>query len=364
MKRKKVQLIAVIVIALVLVGGASVWGFSGYYASLLQPVSTTDHAVVLVKIPEGASVKAVSALLAKEGLIRQAWAFELYARWHHLNQYRAGTYYFNRAQSVSQLVASLKSGKFRSVVRVIDIQPGMWVKDMVPQLAAMTGLSQADVQKDLTDRDYIRTHIMSRYSFLTNDVLADGIKYPLEGYLAPGTYTFTKEKKALTLDQILDAMLAHTARELKPLASALQSNRLGSLHHVLTMASLVEGEAFASKDQRMIAGVFYNRLAKNMRLQTDPSVAYGTQKEVKNYSQKAFRADYKQDTPYNTYVHNGLPIGPICNPSAQAIAAVLNPTASDDLFFYARPNGHIYYSKTYAEHQQIVEKYEHEWSNQ
>jgi len=125
------------------------------------------------------------------------------------------------------------------------------------------------------------------------------------------------------------------------------------------MASLVEGEAETENDRRKIAGVFYNRLKKNMMLQTDPTISYAEQRHIVSYTQN----DLKVSSPYNTYKVAGLPIGPVNNPSEVSILAVLNPIQSKNLYFYARPNGEVMYAQTLDEHNANVRKYRSEWNN-
>lgn len=358
------RLTALVIAALIVLAALGAWGFTNYYFSQLQPVQSSNHRPVTVTIQNGATIGAIGQQLEKKNLIRSAWAFKFYARWNHVNNYRSGTYTFDRSQSVGQLLDDLSHGKHRSVAVVIDVRQGMWVADLAPKIAEVTGISKQKVLQQLASRTYINAHFIGRYSFLKPVILTKGIRYPLEGYLAPGTYTYRKGKKPLTLEEVIDPMLEQTGENLQPLAKQIASNSLGSVHRILTMASMIEQEAPATKDRRLIAGVLYNRLKKGMRLQTDPSVAYGEQKQVEAYSHHDFRKDYMKANPYNTYKVSGLPVGPIGSPALDAIKAVLNPIQTKALFFYARPNGKIYYSDTYAAHQKIVQKYQGEWSKQ
>jgi conserved hypothetical protein, YceG family len=348
----------VIAVCLMVLMALSAWGFTKYYESLLGPVNAKSSQTITVKIPSGASLSDIGRLLEKNGLVKKAWAFNFYARWNHLNQYRSGTYHLNRKMSVGKIMALLENGEHQQLVLLIDVRQGMWVSEVADQMSRVSGINRQQILSDLSSRTYIRTHYMSRYSFLTNEILTKGIDYPLEGYLAPGAYRFDKGKK-LTLDQMVDPMLIQTGKELKQNAAAIKNNQLGSAHKVLTMASLVEAEAPDLKNREKIAGVFYNRLKINMRLQSDTTVIYGRQKRDLNYTIK----DIHHDTVYNTYTRSGLPAGPIGSPALDAINAVLHSVKSSNLFFYARPNGKVYYSKTYAEHQKIIQKYSHEWAS-
>ncbi|WP_167815108.1 endolytic transglycosylase MltG [Sporolactobacillus shoreae] len=353
------QIVIIIVSSVIVLSAVSAWGFSTYYSGLLTPVDSKNNQKVTVTIPAGSSLQDVGQLLEKKGLIRKAWAFEFYAKWNHLDNYRAGTYSFTRKMSVDKMMALLKNGQRQQIILLVDVRQDMWVSEIAGEMAKVSGLDKKEILSKLSDREYVRTHYMNRYPFLTNVILAKGIDYPLEGYLAPGVYRFIKGKKPLTLDQMVDPMLTKTGQTLEHYSSEIKQNQLGSVHKVLTLASLIEQEAPDAADREKIAGVFFNRLNLNMKLQTDPSVAYGLQRRIRDYTQK----DLTTDTPFNTYTRTGLTVGPIGSPAPDAIEAVLNPVRSKNLFFYARPNGKIYYSQTYAEHQAIIAKYSHEWAN-
>lgn len=357
--KKHWRLFAIITILLIGIIAGSAWGFNRYYASLLTPVDKGSHRTITVTVPPGASVRDISHILEKKGLVRKAWAFEFYARWNHLNTYRSGTYVFNRTMSVGMLINDLKKGAHHELILVVDVRQGMWVSEIAQQMAEVSKLDEKDILQKLSNHAYIKAHYMKKYPFLTNEIFTRGIKYPLEGYLAPGIYRFKADKKnPLTIDRMVDQMLDQTKETIANDSSEIAASSLGSVHKILTLASLIEQEAPDSRNRQKIAGVFFNRLKLNMRLQTDPSVAYGLQRRIRDYTQK----DLRTDTPYNTYTRSGLTVGPIGAPAQNAIQAVLNPVKSNNLFFYARPNGKVYYSKTYTEHQKIVAKYRHEWA--
>ncbi|RYM05272.1 endolytic transglycosylase MltG [Sporolactobacillus sp. THM7-7] len=352
------RLAILLAVSLAVILAFAAWGLSAYYNRLLEPVDPYDKKAITVTVKHGSSIKDIGREMERKGLIRKAWAFELYARWHHLDQYQAGMYTFNRSMSVGGLMNNLKNGRYRKVVQVVDVRQGMWIKEIAGQMADVSGLNVQDILDKLNDPSYVKNHYMKNHKFLTGDIFAKGVKYPLEGYLAPGIYKY--DKNNATLDQMVNEMLDRTGKTISRYHDDMASNKLGSVHRILTMASLVEQEAPGTKDRRRIAGVFYNRLDRHMKLQTDPSIDYGQQRRIQEYTAQ----DLKRDTPYNTYTRKGLTAGPIGSPAADAIEAVLKPIRSKDLYFYARPNGRIYYSETYSEHREIVAKYRHEWASQ
>jgi UPF0755 protein len=123
---------------------------------------------------------------------------------------------------------------------------------------------------------------------------------------------------------------------------------------VVTLASIIEKETGAPSERPIISSVFHNRLKKNMRLASDPTVIYG----IEDFDGNLTRKDLERPTPYNTYMKKGLPPGPIANPGAKAIEAALYPANTDYLFFVSKQDGTHHFSRTYQEHEKAVRKYQ------
>ncbi len=174
----------------------------------------------------------------------------------------------------------------------------------------------------------------------------------LEGYLFPDTYRFPRKT---TPAQIATAMVRRFRIE------AAEIGLKENVHQVVTLASLVERESALDSERPLIAGVFENRLAKHMPLMTDPSVIYGL--EVKNeWRGKIYQSDLTRDTPYNTYLHAGLPPGPVANPGLPSLRAAMDPAQSNYLYFVAagaNPQGKSLFSATLEEHSRNVSGYRH-----
>lgn len=347
-KKRSLRYFVIIVLLLLIVGGGS--GYF-YIQHLISPVDSSNHKRIMVNIPSGSSVTTIGQILEKNGLVQQALAFKLYAKWHHESGFRAGTYAFSPSMTMQEMMKDLEEGK-QSPSVIIGIPEGYWVKDVAAAIARKTNLKKADILKKMKDRQYIKTHFIKRYWFLSKAILNPKIIYPLEGYLFPATYNFYKTNP--TLDDIINKMLAKTGEILKKHQQEINKSPLKTVHKVMTMASLLQGEASTTDARKKIAGVFYNRLKQGMPLQTDPTIAYAEQRHLF----KTYYKDLKIKSPYNTYTNKGLPVGPINNPAESAITAVLNPTKTDAIYFFARSNGKIIYSKTYQEHQTAVSKYQ------
>lgn len=205
------------------------------------------------------------------------------------------------------------------------------------------------------DEKFIK-ELMDKYpELLSNEILNEELYVPLEGYLFAGTYDIYEEEPSVK--SIIEMMVERTDSLMQLKMEEIDESSL-SIHEILTLASVVERESKFSEDRPKVAQVYFNRLKQDMKLQSDITAFYGIEhKAVVTYD------DIEIDTPYNTYVIEGLPIGPIASPSEEAIDAVLNPEGEDfsKLYYFSRPNGETFYSDTLEEHNRIKEQYRHEW---
>ncbi|MBU1697564.1 MAG: endolytic transglycosylase MltG, partial [Proteobacteria bacterium] len=186
----------------------------------------------------------------------------------------------------------------------------------------------------------------------TSFILSLGIKaITLEGYLFPDTYFFPKNTDCKT---VITTMVEHFNNILTKEWQARAKTMGFSVHDIVTLASIIEKETGDALERPLISSVFHNRLKKNMRLESDPTVIYG----IKNFDGNIKKKHLKMKTPYNTYQIIGLPLGPIANPGAKSLAAALNPVHSEYLFFVSKKDTTHQFSKTIQEHNQAVAKYQ------
>jgi UPF0755 protein len=197
-------------------------------------------------------------------------------------------------------------------------------------------------------------HLSSRAAFLAatrqhTELIATWSPHAtsLEGFLFPATYRFSRRE---TPEQMLTAMV-HRFRQ-----AATQLGLANDVASTVTMASLIEKEVSQDSERPLVAGVFVNRLAKNMPLQTDPAVVYAALLEDR-FRGTIYRSDLQADSLYNTYKHTGLPPGPICNPGMAAFHAALHPKQTDYLYFVSDANGHTRFSTDIKAHNQQVDAY-------
>ena len=303
----------------------------GNYANSPAPV-TADSTVF---IPKGAGAGEIGEILARHHLLADDHRFLLLAALtgtaRHL---RAGEYLIPASATPLQILRLLEQG---SVIReTVTIPEG----SNIGQIAALLAKDGwIDTQRFISltrDLDFIRSLDMDQAS--------------LEGYLFPDTYQLTRGE--MTEKEILRMMTRRFARVWQEVTAACKPAM--SRHQIVTLASIVEKETGAAAERPLIARVFLNRLARNMRLQSDPTVIYG----IKSFDGDLTSKHLRLETPYNTYVIDGLPPGPICSPGQKALEAVLRPADNPSLFFVSKNDGTHHFSITLNEHNQAVAKYQ------
>lgn len=316
-------------LAVVLAAGAVV------VTGALQPVDPSGTPRIIT-IPSGASSAEIGRRLQEAGVIRRASDFVLATRLRGLSRsLREGEYRFSPAMGLLQIVFTIARGDV--VLHPVTIPEGFTAEQIVEVLAAQR----------LGDLARLRDLVRSGEGF-DEGFLRDRPIPALEGYLFPDTYHIPRY---LDEREVIKLFLNRFAEVVVPLWRAEGEGR--SLHEVITMASLVEREAKLPAEGPLIAGVLYNRLRLGWRLEVDASVLYalGRHKTVVTY------ADLKVESPYNTYLHAGLPPGPIANPGRAALQAALVPARTDDLYYVARPDGSHAFSRTLREHLANVRRY-------
>jgi UPF0755 protein len=307
-----------------------------YSQNFLAPESASRE--VAVAIPNGASNSQIGQILYRAGVIRSpeafAWALKLRSWVGKPASLKAGEQALDPAKDVWATIATLHKGNFK--LYPFTVPEGRTMADIAASVEA-AGLGRAD--------DFLA---------LCRDpafIASLGVRAStLEGYLFPETYSFPR---GTPLKTIVAAMTEQFFRVWNKY-SATAAMKGMSLADAVTLASIVEKETSQPNERPLIAGVFLNRLEKRMRLQTDPTVIYG----LKSFNGNLTRADLENPHPYNTYVIEGLPPGPIASPGEEAIKAVLNPAPGDYLYFVSRNDGTHHFSTTLAEHNRMVNRYQ------
>src|SRR5262245_7245326 len=287
-----------------------------------------EHRVILVQ--RGQTLRQVADELKRVGLLSGTLGFQVLARAMRLDRdIKAGQYSFQLGTSVPALLRALARGM--SGLNVVTIPEGLTSTEISLLLSNHLGVPAAEFDSLAHDRVFL-------------DSL--GITAPsIEGYLAPDSYEFLPG----TSPEVAFRTMAHRTQDiLLRLAAGRDSLARGlSLHQVLTLASILEAEAMADVERQRIAAVYLNRLQMGMRLPADPTVGYAIGRGPRT---RLFLRHLKVDSPFNTYLYEGLPPGPICNPGRASIASVIDPLPGmKELYFVADGYGRHLFSNTYEE---------------
>lgn len=305
-----------------------------------QPYSNQNTSE-MIAITHGMTANQVGTELERRHLIRSAWAFSLLASQLQADsKLFAGDYFLSANMSPQGMLTKLLSGSKVEAIRLTI--PEGYTTDQIVNLLVQKGIGTKDDYPKVLATDSFD------YSFL------QGIPqnaHRLDGFLFPDTY-FLDQKD--TPHTAIDLMLQRFQKELTPEVETHLKGMNLSIRDWVNLAALVEKEAVQETDRPIIASVFMNRLAINMPLQVDATIQFilGTPKA------KLYNKDLQIPSPYNTYLHTGLPPGPIASPGHASLEAVLHQEKTDYLYYLAKPDGYHVFAKTFAEHLQNQKKYQ------
>ena len=303
------------ILSFALVGSAATFLYA------VRPILYGDRAgadPVRVDIPGGSSLGDIAARLAAARVIDHPMIFRQYGTLAKFDrQVRAGEYEFVAGESYRRILERLRQGDIIQVK--VTIREGLTCKEIATILHDRLGVNEAEFLKLTADPELLRRHSIDSPSF--------------EGFLFPDTYFFPSRTTAL---QALEAMLQRFFVAWTP-AHEERARAIGMTRgQVLTLASIIEGEALLDSERQRISTVYHNRLRRDMLLQADPTVLYA----LGGVRRRVLYSDLRAMSPYNTYVNRGLPPGPICNAGLGSIDAALSPYANnDELFFVAARDG-------------------------
>jgi UPF0755 protein len=314
-------------LVLLLAAGAAVW-------AIFEPFGPSTE--TFVDIAPGSSTLQIARQLQSAGVIRNQFAFDLWRRVRK-GKLKAGEYRFDHPAPLTDVYDRIARGDVYTVA--VTVPEGATIFDVAMRLQ-QAGIA---TREEFLDQQPQLTNLISDL---------DPHARTLEGYLFPDTYRFARKT---TPAQVAAAMVRQFRT--KTAQIGLKQN----VHDVVTLASLIERETALDSEKPLVASVFENRLSKRMPLMTDPSVIYGL--EVRNYWRGVIHAsDLKLDTPYNTYLHAGLPPGPVANPGLPSLHAAIDPAHTNYFYFVAagaNPQGKSLFSTTLEEHTRNVSGYRH-----
>ncbi|MFC7681344.1 endolytic transglycosylase MltG [Paenibacillus sp. GCM10028914] len=339
MKKLAIAILVLIIIA----GGAMFYAWNG-----MKPVASSETPVEFT-IESGMRTVQIADLLEEKGLIKNALLFKGYLKMKNEgSRFMAGTYEAKPGVTYDELISMLNNG---------DVKPEEMIRFTIPE--GYTILQMAETisnESGLDAEEFVKLADQSTGwdVSIVNEIPKDEeLRHFLEGYLFPATYEIPKDSTEQDVIQMMLAQMEKRLDEIPDWKNLLEQRGL-TLHELLTVASLVEREVVVDKERALVAGVIYNRLEEDMKLEIDATVQYLLDKPKERLLYK----DLEVDNPYNTYRNKGLPPGPISSPSIASIKAALNPEPSEYFFYVTKKDGtqeHLF-AKTYKEHLQNIEK--------
>lgn len=306
-----------------------------FYIALFVPPSKEKNWKD-IEITEGMSFKAIARTLYKEGLIRSRIHFEIIGRLQGISRkVRVGYYGLSTNMSLWEVLEAIRKGRIIEYEVVIPEGYNLY----------QIGWTLANTPLISDPQEFIKLVMNGEY------VRSLGIDADtLEGYLFPDTYYLPKGIKLADIPK----RMVQRYRTVFEDSYRKRAEEIGlSEQQVITLASIIEKEAKFPAERKLVSAVYHNRLKKGMRLQADPTCVYGTKAWITNVTKR----DLKRKSPYNTYLHKGLPPGPIANPGQGSILAALYPEPVDYLFFVAQGDGSHYFSNDYRTHEKAVGRY-------
>jgi UPF0755 protein len=293
-----------------------VLSFALYFEALRPPL--LFPAEQYITIEEGDNLASLAQSLEEDGIVRSAWWLEIIVRIRGgQRNVKAGDYLFAKPVSAFTIARRITTGAFGLEPIEVTIPEGATVVDMATIFA--NRLFKFDPER------FFQSAIRD------------------EGYLYPDTYSFLPNVRE---DEVIRVMKDNFTIQIAAFSEQIETSPY-TLHEIITLASIIEKEAWKEEDRLLISGVLHNRLNRDMKLQVDATFTYTHNKGTYQITLAELT---DENNPYNTYVYKGLPPGPIGSPGRSSINAALNPTPSNYLFYLADRSGNTYYSETYAQH--------------
>lgn len=341
---KKIKIIAIVVLIIVL---AILLG----YKLMFTKVSSSDEEIEIA-IPLGTGTNGIANILKENNIIRSKLGFKIYTKLNKVSNFQAGTYYLKQNMSLKEISEMLKSGIMydQNEIKITYLE-GKNMRWLAKKISEVTNNTEDEVFEVLSRKNYIDS-LIEKYWFITDDIKDKDIYYPLEGYLFPDTYAL--KNKDVKVEEIFEKMLDKMGKVLEEYKDEIEKSKY-NVHELLTIASIVETESVNKEDRKGVAGVIYNRLNRNMAIQSDVTTYYAF--KIDMGERDLYQREIDTYNKYNTRGPNmegKLPVGPISSVSKLSIEAAIEPKNTDDLFFVADKNGKVYFSKTNAEHNQII----------
>ncbi len=335
--KKKILVILVLFVVIFASGGI-------YFKSRSGAYDVNEEKKVVVNIPSGSGTDNIADILSDAKLIKNKLVFKINVKMSgKASQFKAGEYQFDQSYTNGEIIDDIAAGKIYHSGPKVTVKEGATSIEIIDELVKKNLGTKENYEKLINNPDEFR----DKYEFLKDKNIKS-----LEGFLYPSTYFCTEgESEREVISRMLNKFDEMYKYKIKP---EMDKHKDLNFYDVMKMASIIEKEAVVDKDRPLISSVFYNRLAKDMPLQSDATIQYAfkERKKVVTYE------DLKIESPYNSYKYKGLPPTPIANPSWKSIEAAINPAETDYLYFVAKTDGgENNYAKTYEEHLKNEKRY-------
>lgn len=354
--RKKKKAFIRLLVFLFIIGLTVVCSYISYNFVMKNYLSAGSKSEIVIApqdevkfvIPKGANTTTIAGLLKEQNLIKDVNIFKLLSKFNGYDgMYQSGTHIVSKSLSYDEMMRVLTT---KPVSRQVTIPEGKSFMQIVDILYSKNIITDKEKFIKIANTETFD------YDFLKDLPARDN---KLEGYLFPDTYEFDLN---VSEKDVIIRMLDNFKRKFKPeYAEKIKTLKGMTMDKIIILASIIEREAKKPEDRSIISGVFYNRMAskdKTLRkLQSCATIQYILLKKTGAIKERLLDADLKLEDPYNTYIHEGLPPGPICCPGDAAINAALYPEDTDFLYFVAKGDGSHAFSATYKEHQANISKY-------
>ena len=353
-KTKKKAPILPIFLTVILIAAISALSLFYY---MTTPVDKSNNNDITIEIKENYGSAKIAEELKSKGLIRNQAVFKLYTRIKSNTSFYVGSFSLKPSMSMAKIIDELSSKDKAKSTNSFAIIEGDSILKLAQKLEK-TKLSSKEFLEKVNDAEFIKKLQKQFPELITDDIYGKDIKYALEGYLYPAIYNIEENE---TVESLITKMVKTTNDRVIPLYKQnkkewiINNEKVKiSIHDYITMASILEKESTKTDENKLIASVFFNRLAKGMKLQTDPSANYAADK----LSGAPTQRELSLQSPYNTYTTVGLPPGPIASVGTASYEALNNAETTDYLYFlHASKDGKAYFSKTYEEHENLAKEH-------
>jgi UPF0755 protein len=333
-----IKILISLIVGILLITGIGLGNYSYQISTPLQKIAEKQKFI----IEKGEGINRISQNLKKQKIIRSMWNFEVYVWLEKMGKkFQAGEYFLYPSMNIKEITKILTSGEIIPNQKTIKIIEGWNYKEIGKYLENKMNISKEDFFSVIYDLQW-----KNKYDFLKDrSQIAN-----LEGYLFPDTYQIYKNANS---EDIIKKMLDNFDKKLSIKMREDIKKQGKTIFEIITLASIIEKEVPKEEDRKIVAGIFYKRLKQGIHLESCATINYilGNNKKQLSFE------DTRVKSPYNTYLNNGLPPGPISNPGIFAIKAAIYPQETDYLFFLSKPTGETVFSKTFEEHNKNKRKW-------